>query len=204
LFHSETHGSNSSVLSEEVGERHPHRSDFAAARPTDCSSCPPPSMRLRHLVPLRPCGCGILSPSVHASAASCPFLPRLPQPQVSFLPLLLQVLFRCSLFFYFLQPRTASSPAFAPLAEGTLTVRCCTTQHLRLFVRSSALTHLCVVCRVSFPQIWYHFSVCRLRIRCIPLLLPSLAGVSEYPSMLPWDCVTTINLCGQVFPNYYL
>ncbi len=118
------------------------------------ASCPPPSIRVRHLVPLRPCVCGILSPSVHASAASCPFLSRLPQPLFSFLPLLLQVLLRCNLFFYFLQPRTASSPAFAPLAEGTLTVHCCTTQHLRLFVRSSAVTHLFVVCRVSFPQIW--------------------------------------------------
>jgi hypothetical protein len=60
LLNSETHGSNFSVLSEEVGKRNPHRSDFAAARRTDLiqSSSGYIFYRLRLLVPLLPGGSG--------------------------------------------------------------------------------------------------------------------------------------------------
>jgi hypothetical protein len=115
---------------------------FAAAKPTDliqssggyllqAPSCPPPAAAASCSPPSRRVGEGTLvplcsSPSVHAFAASCPSLSRLLRLLVPLLPvrvccsadtfpLMLQLLLRCSIFFFFLHTRTASVPAVAPL-----------------------------------------------------------------------------------------
>ena len=120
--------------------------------PASAASCPPPSVRLRPLVPLCPGFRGLWS-------LSSPYCCNYCSGVVS----------------------SSSNPhhciLIAPLADGTLTVHCCTTQHHRLFVRSLALAHLfCVSCLLP-PDV-----VALLR---LPLMYPLFPSPAPFPRFCP-------------------